>query len=272
MSAQKKTLDLPVWIFAILLIGVGVCLHWWRWGQATLVNSIAEALIVAGVLAFAVDPFLKKQLMAEASRSIFIHLLGFEHHPQVKDRLQKIIYETKLLRKTCDLRCVIKPCDGHYLLTVEYDTEIINPTNTALAYRPALQFDRAHKLQVLQMTFTSSDGKHKFCKSNLEIKELKENPGVEAPETEEFVIEPDDSGITYKASTKYRIKLLNAYCQFHAGSPALQTTIRAEAPKEYEVRVGGADVANGNYWQYNKIMMVGDHFTLRWRTLDGEWL
>ena len=235
-------------------------------------SSIGEALIVAGVLSFAVDPFLKRRLLVEASRGVFIHLLGFEHHPQVKDRLQRVIFETKLLRKSFDLRCKIEPSDGHYIFTVDYDMEVINPTNTPLKYGPRLEFDRAHKLEVASIIFTSSDGKYRVTTLNPKIEELKDDPGVECPKVQTFVIEPETRGITYRVCAQYRIKLLNAYSQFHMGIPTLQTSIKASAPDDYEISSSPADVVNGNYWQYNRIMMVGDHFTLRWRKENGEWL
>lgn len=78
------------------------------------VSSAAEALLIAGLSALGVDPLLKRDLLREASQGIFKHMLGFEHLPEVKDKLEQSVRETKLIRKSIDLRCEIEPRDGHF--------------------------------------------------------------------------------------------------------------------------------------------------------------
>src|SRR5271163_4569909 len=178
LKMKPRTLPrwLPAWLVSLFLIAIGVFLiH--RLPNGRLVAAIAEALVVAGVLALIVDPFLKRALLVEASRGIFIHLLGFEHRPEVKDKIKEIVFETKLLRRTADLRCVIgERNDGSFDFTVDYDSEVINPTNTPLDYFPWMEFDKAHKLEVFEMTFTSSDGRYTWH-AKPEPKETE--PGVE---------------------------------------------------------------------------------------------
>jgi hypothetical protein len=222
------------------------------------------------VLALGVDPLLKRNLLAEASRGIFIHLLGFEHRPEIKDKLKEIIFGTKLLRKTADLRCLVEEgADGSFDFTVEYDSELVNPTNTPIEYEPSMEFDKAHKLEVLEMTFTSSDGKYKWH-DKPEPKEI--YPGVEVARGKKFTIQPESRGITYRGHSKYKILVRYGYCQFTAGRPTLQTTMQATVPEGYEVGATPATVENVNYWQYDSIFMKGEHITLRWRKKNGEWL
>src|SRR6266853_16278 len=104
---MERPFSFRIWLFALLLVVLGVGLIYRFHGQP-IISAIAEALIVAGALALVVDPLIKSELLREASRGIFIHLLGFEHHPQVKDKLKDIVFETKLLRARFDIRCWIE--------------------------------------------------------------------------------------------------------------------------------------------------------------------
>jgi hypothetical protein len=261
---------LRIWMFAVLLIGVGI-IAIWKLPPYFLLDKIAEALIVAGVLALFVDPLLKRALLVEASRGIFVHLLGFEHRPEVKDKLKELVFETKLLRKTLDLHCLVEErVDGYFDFTVEYDTEIINPTNNAIDYVPRMDFDKAHKVEVLQMTFTSSDNKYRWH-GRPEPKEREREPGVDVILGKTFTIQPESKGVAYKVHGHYKILLRNGYSQFYCGRPTLRTTMRAKAPAGYELTTTPATVENSNYWQYDSIQMLGDHITLRWRKTGGEW-
>jgi hypothetical protein len=269
MQSKIRPFWSSTWAVAISAAAAGVFLIW-RFPNYRYLGAVGEGLIVAAVLACVVDPLLKRNLLVEASRGIFIHLLGFEHRPEVKDKLKEIIFETKLLRKSAELRCLVQERDdGFFDLTVEYDSEIINPTNTPLDYAPWMEFDKAHKLEVFEMVFTSSDGKYKW---HLKPEPEEKEPGVETVTGKKFSIQPECRGITYKGHTKYRILLRYGYCTFYAGRPTLRTMIHAIIPAEYEASATPATVQNGNYWQCDSIQMKGDHVTLRWRKRDGEWL
>jgi hypothetical protein len=97
------------------------------------VSTAADAILIAGILALAVDPWLKRELLDDASREVFIHLLGFEHHPQVKDKLKEMAFETKLLR-TLRMAVTVEHADDGYWVTVKYDTDIIDSTNVGVPY------------------------------------------------------------------------------------------------------------------------------------------
>jgi hypothetical protein len=210
----------------------------------------------------------RRAFLTEASRGIFVHLLGFEHRPEVKEKLQQRVFDTKLLRKSLDLRCEIEPRDGYYEFTVEYDSEILNPTHNALDYSVQLDVDAAHKLEVLRMSFSSSDGKIAWNVDNPPAKQ--EEPGVDLVRGKKFPIEPEHKGIGYRASVKYRIRLFQGYSQFYTGVPTLHTRLRVmKIPSDHETSATKATVTNKDDWQYESIKMPGDHITLRWRKRGG---
>jgi hypothetical protein len=269
MSFKLSRSWLKGWVIAILLIAAGLFTIW-RFPNYRIASAAADAILIAGVLALTVDYFLKRDLLTEASRGIFVHLLGFEHRPEVKEKLQQLVFDTKLLRKSLDLRCEIEPRGGYNEFTVEYDSEILNPTHNALDYSVQIDVDAAHKLEVLRMSFSSSDGKIAWNVNNPPVKQ--EEPGVDLVKGKRFSIEPEHKGIIYRASVKYRIRVFPGYSQFYTGVPTLRIRLRViGVPPEYETSATKATVTNKDDWQYESIMMRGDHITLRWRKRCGEW-
>jgi hypothetical protein len=259
---------IPMWLVALVITAIGIVFIY-LFPSEHLVSAIGEALIVAGVLALFVDPFLKRHLFVEASRGIFIHLLGFEHRPEVKDKLKDLIFGTKLLRSTQTLRCHIEVrADGFFDLTVDYHTEIINPTNIEHPSFPSMEFDKAHKAEILQMSFTSADGKYKW-QGPPELKNLE--PGVDLFVGKTFKIQPESKGIIYSSDVKYKILLRHGYSHFHYRRPVLRTMLYATPPPGYEASATPATAENKNYWLYDSIKMTGEHITLRWRKVNGEW-
>jgi hypothetical protein len=270
MIAEPAKPWFRMWMLAVLLIVSGIAALKYL-PKNRVISTAADAVLIAGILALVVDPILKRDLLREASMGIFKHILGFEHLPEVKDKLQQIVTETKLIRKTFDLRCEIEPRDGYFEFTVEYDSEMLNPTHSVVDYTPFMEFDAAHKLEVEWMSFTSSDRKIKWAVKHPQPKQ--EEPGVDMVKGRKFAIQPEKNGVTYKGAGKYKIQLRNGYSQFYAGLPTLHTRLRVlKIPPAYMVSATPASVEIENDWQYDKLQMIGDHITVRWRERNGEWL
>lgn len=268
MTATSRFPWLRTWMAALALIAAASILTW-RLGEFHLISALADALFVAGLLTLLVEPLFRREFLAEASRGIFIHLLGFEHRPEVKEKLKEIVFNTKVLRKNFDVRCAVEPRDGYFEATVEYDSEIINPTHAPAEFTPYVEFDMAKKVEILSLSFTSSDGK---CKWHGVPKREELEPGVETFRARTFSVQPESKGVTYRGNCRYRILLRHGYEMFYMAVPTLHMTLRASAPDDYEVSATPATVDNVGYWQYDAIQMVGDHVTVRWRKRGGDWL
>jgi hypothetical protein len=70
----------------VALIGVGTFVLY-EWGKTPTVNSLGEAILIAGILTLVVDTFLKARLIKEASKGVFHWMLGFNLPPQIQERL-----------------------------------------------------------------------------------------------------------------------------------------------------------------------------------------
>jgi hypothetical protein len=270
-TMARLTNWIRIWMVAILLVALALFLMW-RFESNHVVSTLADAMFIAGILALVVDPLLKRDLLAEASRGIFVHLLGFEHHPQVKDKLREIIFDTKLLRESLDIRCSFEPIgDNRFSVTVEYDTEIINPTNIPVPYHPYIAWDRGHDVELLRMSFTSSDDKIKWDEKNVVLKESKEQLGVWEAKIKKVDIKPRVSKVTYRGSGVYRVQVGHPYYSLYMGLPTLRASIRVTPPTGYVVSATPADARNGNYFEYTSIRMKSDHLTIRWKREDETW-
>ncbi len=258
-----------IWMLALLLIAAGVVMIW-QFPSNRIASTAGDAVFIAGVLALGVDPLLKRDLLTEASRGIFFHILGFEHDPQVKDKLRDIVYGTKLLRRKLHTKLTIEPTHDGFWITVEYESEIVNSTNNPVSYEPSIDVDMAHKPEVLRMSLTSNDGKVKWTEKNLALREYE--PGVKIAKPHRVQLQPGSRGVVYCGSGIYKIFTKHGYFITYSGLPTLQTSTRVVIPEEYEVSATKADIYNENYWQWDEIQMRGDHTTIRWRKKEGEWL
>jgi hypothetical protein len=257
------------WMLALLLILAGIAMIKWL-PDNRVVSTAADALLIAGILTLGVDPFLKRDLLTEASRGIFFHILGFEHHPQVKAKLQDIVYGTRLLRTKAHTIVSVAPQADGFLLTIDYETEIVNPTPAKVDYEPRIEWDMAHKPEVLRMSLTSADGKVKWTETNVQLNEFE--PGVQQAKPHLVRLLPSTKCAVYRGSGTYRIFTKHGYLITYTGIPTLLTSTRVVIPDGYEVSATKADVYNDHYWEWSSLQMRGDHTTIRWRKIGGEWL
>ncbi|MGA7557772.1 MAG: hypothetical protein WBV60_05075 [Terriglobales bacterium] len=270
MAIEPKRNWMRGWMLALLLIIGGLVLIW-QFPDNRIISTAADAILIAGVLALTVDYFLKRDLLTEASRGLFVHMLGFEHHPRVKDKLKEIVFETKLLREEIRETLLVEPCDSGFWVTATYETDIVNPTNNPVSIDPGIEWDVAHKPHLVQMSFTSSDGKVKLSSKDMTLHE--KEPGLLTAKLRRIEFRPVSTGVTYRGSGSFKILCRHGYYMVIIGRvPTLKTCIRVEVPDGYEVSAAAPDVRNGNYFEYDSIKMPGDHITVRWRKKDGEWL
>ncbi len=270
METRPKENWFRIWMLAALLIVAAIAMIKLV-PENRLVSALADAILIAGILALGVDPLLKRDLLTEASRGIFVHLLGFEHHPQVKDKLKQIVFETKLLRNRFSNTVTIEPRDEAFLITVDYETEIINATNTTVPYEPFIEWNAAQSPTVSRMTFVATDGSEASDEVNVELKE--NEPGMLSAKLSKVDMKPHSrGGVAYHGSGRYTFRSKHGYMLQYMGLPTLTVIFRVIVPEGYEVSASKAAVHTGNYWEYSGIRMSGEHISLRWKKVGGEWI
>jgi len=110
--------------------------------------SMGEAAVISALLMFLVDPFLKARLLKEAARDIFEYLLGFDQQPQLKERLKRLVFDTKLFRGNFNAR---------YKLLPQVDFELVNSTKEAIEFPYKMDFEQAENPRLDSVTLVSSE-------------------------------------------------------------------------------------------------------------------
>ena len=121
--------------------------HW-----AELIRAAGEAIVIAGVLALIVDRPLKRALLREAAQGIFKHMLGFDHQPEIKERLQEIALETRLFVRRKYVHLTIEALDNHLVrTTANAEVDLVNPSSTPQPFEQLMQFECAEEATSLGM-------------------------------------------------------------------------------------------------------------------------
>src|SRR5436309_15615878 len=85
---EKVIARTPVKYTSLILAAVGGS-PVWSFPGGYFWHSIGAAAVIAALLMFLVDPFLKARLLQQAARDIVDYHLVFDHHPPVKERLRR---------------------------------------------------------------------------------------------------------------------------------------------------------------------------------------
>jgi hypothetical protein len=231
------------------------------WDALTeFIGKFGEAVLIAGILAFALDRFLKRELLADAARGLFVHMLGFDQHPAVKTRLAAITFNTKLFISKKGIICILeRTADGKVKLQVRMDWTIQNPTAERLPYPYGLAFERVERPAEASVTM--------ICAGADQLQNTQEDPkepGVWRLGGETEI--PPDSSREFTAA--YTIILPDDfYHDFATATPVMDTTLTVEAPEDLRVEVSrGHTDANiaAHSWRYANLFMPGERITLRW--------
>lgn len=249
---------------ALILLGLGIAFGTglpWR----EVARTLGDGVLIAGILALAVDPFLKKQLLHEASRGIFKHMLGFDHEPEVKNRLEEIVFKTKLYARDRRIHCKIEPLEtdtSKVRLTVTQSWSVDNPTAKAISYPVGLAFEQSER------------------PSKATVKTLVKNG--QGRETAEFAADPDEPGIIRTKGDPIEVPpgndvvsvetvcvLENQPNDFHhdfvTAMPLIDVTVTVEAPDNFAIRTSrGFSESTERMWRYRKLFMPDEKVTVRW--------
>ena len=137
----------PVKYISLVYVAFGEWLVW-ESPPGYFRYSIGEAAVIAALLMLLVDPFLKARLLKEAARDIFEYLLGFDQQPQLKERLKRLVFDTKLFRGNFNAR---------YKLLPQVDFELVNSTKEAIEFPYKMDFEQAENPRLDSVTLVSSE-------------------------------------------------------------------------------------------------------------------
>jgi len=257
----------PVKYISICLGAVGAFLLW-KFPEGYLRHALGEAAVIAALLVLFVDPFLKARLLREASKDIFHYLLGFDQQPEIKERLKRLVFDTKLFRTNFNARYKLVPEADFMRIEFEYDFELINPTEEAIDFPLKIDCERAENPNLISLALISSE-KNYLWHPKLEPKN--DEPEVLQGFAEVVKIQPASKGVSYRYSGKCSLQYpLSFYYAQHFGYPTIGVTVTIECPASFEASAAPTPAHEGNVWRYERLFMPGDHINIRWKRKEGH--
>lgn len=251
----------PVIYLSLGLIAIGGWLVW-KFPGGFFWHSIGEAAIIAALLMFLVDPFLRARLLKEAARDIFEYVLGFDHQPQLKERLRRLVFDTKLFRKNFNARYKLIPQEDFIQIEMEFDFELVNPTEEAIEFQYKVDFDQAESPRLDSLSLICSEKSYEW-RPVLESK--KDDPFVVQGFADPVEIQPASKGISYRFGGKCAVSYPLSFCYTqHFGYPTIGVTVTSDYPPTLEVHAAPTPAHEGNVWRYESLFMPGDHINIRW--------
>jgi hypothetical protein len=261
-----------VWLIGIVVALAGACLislgivSYFPISRelSELIKAVVEALIVAGALSVLVDPFLKNRLLREATRGIFKHMVGFDPEPEIKDRLERIVFQdAKLLCRRRTLTCRFEPLPNEKVrVTVDTSVEVETPGLSAVGFSHFLAFERAEQATVHTMSLiapTDASQNYNFESPVL----ITKPPGILEARPKEVKIRP---GNTYNFYSRYSMILPeDFYHAFHVVHPTIGVHVSViETPEGFIIAPDQTANHQGNEWDYPSLFMPGQNLTIRW--------
>lgn len=262
----------PTWTITLCLCLVGgLLLHFktagWQWLDhwplvlREVVPAFGEALIIAGLLAVAVDPFLKGKLLEDASKSIFEHMIGFDHEPELKAKLRSIAFDTKLYQRDYDLQCEVQPREGGGVTISACKTiEVVNQSLDDVKFRPGWVFaepDRASECRVTSFI----DGEAPAVSTP----QFQPNPhGYSEALSDSIKIEPSYKGKRYRFRAECTFEAPdNYYHPMYFELPTIGITVSLSAPAGWTVWIGRE--TDHSEFHDKGLYMNGDKIEIQWR-------
>lgn len=255
----------------LILVGAGLSVHWQRLECYPKVEQIAaslgEALFIAGILALLVDPFLKARLQRDASRSIFEHMLGFDHEPELKAKLRSIAFDTKLYRRDYKLECDISMPNqesGKVQLDLNGEYELLNASLDSIEHSCGWTFVEVDNPSGCEITMIVGEGAPEVSRPAFD----KEGSGYVGAKADPIRVEPKENGRRYRFASKCLcIAPQDWYHTIYFSYPTIDAVITVTAPEGWRVWIGGQEDRNSNSarWHSPGIFMPGDKVEIHWR-------
>jgi len=259
---EKLIEKTPVKYISLILAAFGGAFLFWA-PRDSFRHSLGEAAVIAALLVFLVDPFLKARLLKEASKDIFRYMLGFDQQPEIKQRLRELVFETKLFRRNFNLRCVFIPEGDKMRLDMDVSFEVFNPTAEVQKYTHATQFERVEYPESRVMSLISEAGN--YSRNDVPFKPKEDDIEVLEAKAGHVNIEPSSKNISYRFSSGFSLLYpLEFFHAVHVGTPTIGMRIEVFPPEGFRVTASQTPTCTENIWQYDGLFMPGQHVDIRW--------
>jgi len=259
---KKPTFDWKDWIgvlAGLLLVLIGVM------GLIYCPNEVgrrlSDAFFIAGTVTIAVDPFLKRRLLKEASKDIFHHLLGFDLPLEVREALRQFLLENAVYSRNRIIEAKATKKNGDVEVEWMVRSDIIAVARTK--FKQNVSFEQTEHGQLLETSLTST----LHPNWNYDCK----NPEITPVKDERTVLEW--FGKEIKMQKGEQVSILARYTTrgpesgvavHNFGTATINPRVRVSSD-DLEISASPSEQRNGDEYIYQRVFLRGDHIQVRWK-------
>jgi hypothetical protein len=268
-----------IWSFrlAILsLLGIGITLLFVQlpYVDHAFTHSLGDALVIAAVLAFTVDFYLKERVLREVSSDVSKYLVGYRLPEEVQNRIRSLL-QTRWVRRNCSVRLrlteiAVKP--GYVRIEMVISKDLENITTEEEPFQDRYMYEKHLPEKILEMRCDSADISAQYQIVGPGLGEDKaDEPGVKQALGSLVKIPPvhEALGRYYRFTVRYEAEYPDNYSDILSFDlPTMGVVVEAECPASFRVSATPADVSTPNRWEYRKLFLPGEHIRFRWERIE----
>jgi hypothetical protein len=228
----------------------------------TLVD-LWKAMFIAGVVTVAVDPFLKRRLLKEASTDIFHHLLSFDLPREIRETLRDFLFNNRSYRRNVIIDVHAETAsDGMVDVTWSMRSDVV--AVAATEYQQHASFEDAEQGWVLEASVTSDlNPRLNYTEKTPSLTADKNEPMVSAWFGKKIKLKNGDVLHTYlKFVTRGS---LTGFTVTNFASSTIHPRVRLSSSDDLEIYASQSEQRVGNEYIYQKVFVPSDHIQIRWR-------
>jgi hypothetical protein len=192
-------------------------------------------------------------------------MIGFDNEPQLRERIRKIAFETKLYRRDYKLTCKVAPLESGpgVSLTFHAEGEVLNQSLQKVDHPEkwtSFEADNPSDCEFVKMV---GDAQPKVERQKFKL----DDSGYLSAKADLVEIQPRSQGIRYRFSSSCRVEAPNDYYHtMYFGLPTIDVTIKLEAPSGWKVWLTEQrNETNEIIWHKDTLYMEGEKIEIHWR-------
>jgi hypothetical protein len=259
-------------VCAALLWGAMLFLYVPPYFSPELTHSLADAFVIAALLAATVDQYVKGRVLHEVTMDVSKYLIGYRLPEQLQDRLRSIM-QTQWIVRAFEVRIRLqetRPGQAELDLTVSHRLQ--NITSEPQEYADCVSFSKHERIKMIEQRCECDTGALAYHLNEREIKPEK-NGGQILHWGEKVKIPPvSNTNGDYRFCTRYRINhppVPERTITF--SQPTIEATIEVtDCPEEYEFHLTPVpDQISHRRWTYSRLFLPGEQVSIQWERRTG---
>jgi hypothetical protein len=260
----------------ILILGVLFSahpwVHWWSPPEllADIIHGLGEALIIAGALGLTVDGYLKRHLINDIARDVFVHIFGHTVPLEMRERIDQLVRVEKIYQDFRVRYRLMSLDDGRVRVEVSQEYSLENLSWQTLYHVPSVVLEKQDSPELLEFKSDPiEDSKARFCYSErlrVEVMDAIKESGALQARAKIVRLRPN---VKHPISVHYALTLPGEWSDIICFAlPTINVSISIEGSEDFIFEVGPRRkdlVESRNYWRFPGAFVTGETLRVRWK-------